>query len=480
LGHVLEWEKALSAAGWPGSRGLDSVEYQAFSLWQRVVRTVTSWDVLQDSWSGSEALAVLESLLQKIVFQPETQDQTIQVLGTLEAAGLHFDDVIVLDAVAGHFPERIAMSPFLPKVLQREHHLPRSDENQEYLLAKRLLEGMGARSNAIRFCYVAVADESRVLVTPILEELSQRACVVDQPSRSLIPGQWYECTESRGLALGSDNNDRRGGAHRIGMQALCPMQAYSRYRLHIPEQALAPEGLSHQEQGLILHKAMELLWLGKSRLDQIESVNITAAVTSALRKIAPARQALLSPLALVAEQLRLEKAINAWLVLEARREPFSVVEHEHRIETSIGGWIFRLRIDRLDRLSDGTTVIFDYKSSAPSISSWFDGRLEQAQLPLYALALGEQVSGVAFAQVSSTKPAKLSGVSDRAFAKGVKVIEGWSEQQRYWEHALGELIAEAEVGEASARPSLKSCRYCHYASICRVRVVEDCEVETDE
>jgi len=176
----------------------------------------------------------------------------------------------------------------------------------------------------------------------------------------------------------------------------------------------------------------------------------------------------------------LETAIRLWLELESQRVPFNVLEHERKAELNLKGWTFSFRLDRLDALADDHSVIIDYKSTAPSASTWFGGRLEQAQLPLYALALGEHVKGIAYGQISSTKPAKLLGAGQQGFGKGVKVIENWGEQKALWERALLDLIDELEVGEASVLPSARACRYCDFAAICRVQLADDEEEGTDE
>lgn len=423
---------------------------------------------------------LLESSLDKAVFQPETQDQNIQVLGTLEAAGLHFDQIVVLDAIAGHFPERIAMSPFLPKSLQREYRMPRSNEDQEYQLAQDLLEGMVARSQSVRFCYVAVADESKVAITPILSQLEQSFPEVPKLQHSIASGVWDVMVESKGLTLPVLQGDLPGGAYRLGMHALCPMRAYSRYRLDIPEKVSFEDGLSAKEQGLVLHKSMELLWRDKEQLEQINQDDIATAVMAALKGVSSARRILLPDLALQAEQLRLESAIRAWLEVELQRAPFRVLEHEREAALTLKDWKLTFRLDRLDTLADDSTVILDYKSTAPSTGVWFDGRLEQAQLPLYALALGESVKGIAYAQISSTKPTKLVGVSQQGFGKGIKIIEDWGGQKEAWERALLELIDELETGEASVIPSARACRHCDFAEICRAKVTTDDEGDDDE
>ena len=52
-----------------------------------------------------------------------------------------------------------------------------------------------------------------------------------------------------------------------------------------------------------------------------------------------------------------------WLDVETLREPFEVEQLEQGSEVArIGGLEFRVRIDRVDRLADGSRVLIDYKT----------------------------------------------------------------------------------------------------------------------
>jgi hypothetical protein len=69
---------------------------------------------------------------------------------------------------------------------------------------------------------------------------------------------------------------------------------------------------------------------------------------------------------------------------------------------SIAGLTFDLRLDRIDRLNDGSLLVIDYKSGDVSPKSWELPRPDDVQLPLYAgFALdGEKrLGGLVFAKV---------------------------------------------------------------------------------
>src|SRR5450631_2757406 len=59
-----------------------------------------------------------------------------------------------------------------------------------------------------------------------------------------------------------------------------------------------------------------------------------------------------------------------------------------------------LRIDRIDRLGDGSRVIIDYKSGRPRRQDWLGERVAQPQLLAYLQAVEAPVSALASASLA--------------------------------------------------------------------------------
>ena len=70
------------------------------------------------------------------------------------------------------------------------------------------------------------------------------------------------------------------------------------------------------------------------------------------------------------EEERLVHVITEWLAFEAERIPFSVAETEAKHPVSLAGITFNLRIDRVDRLNDGSLLVIDYKTGNVSPKTW--------------------------------------------------------------------------------------------------------------
>jgi len=95
---------------------------------------------------------------------------------------------------------------------------------------------------------------------------------------------------------------------------------------------------------------------------------------------------------------RLQTLLRQWLALERQREAFQVAATEAELRLKLDALELRLRVDRIDRLPDGSQLIIDYKSSVCRLQDWLGERPARPQLLLYSIA-GEMPGALAFAQL---------------------------------------------------------------------------------
>ena len=81
------WRSWLGAAGWPGSRPLDSGEFQAREAWERTLGEFASLSAVTPRLTAGAALDALRALAGETIFQPEGGGAPIQILGVLEGTG---------------------------------------------------------------------------------------------------------------------------------------------------------------------------------------------------------------------------------------------------------------------------------------------------------------------------------------------------------------------------------------------------------
>ena len=89
------------------------------------------------------------------------------------------------------------------------------------------------------------------------------------------------------------------------------------------------------------------------------------------------------PIYLDLEEIRLVRLVTEWLEFEKARETFTVEQTEAKRTVTIDGLSMNLRLDRVDRLVDGSSLVIDYKTGNVDPRSWDLPRPDDLQLPLY-------------------------------------------------------------------------------------------------
>lgn len=133
-----------------------------------------------------------------------------------------------------------------------------------------------------------------------------------------------------------------------------------------------------------------------------------------------------------------------------------------------GGYTMRGRIDRVEPLGNGASMVVDYKYSNKVAKKVTNADLLQG--PLYTLA-AERVLGVsvgAMVYVALRDSVKAAGWA----APGVNVGFATGPLSREWvedgERRAGEIVERIRAGEVAVAPvEPKDCRFCDYGDVCR-------------
>jgi len=257
----------------------------------------------------------------------------------------------------------------------------------------------------------------------------------------------------------------RAAVRRFNYQSACPLAAYLVFRLDARMEDPPGPFADAAFRGRLLHAALQHLYRPVIESgEQPELDAVEGAVSEALRgEYADAR---LMPAALEAEGVRLERLLNTWLSQDRVKPGGRPLKLEWQSRLSFAGFEFGVRIDRLDRVGDDGVFILDYKSGSVKSPAWGSERLEEVQLPLYAVALagaGEwRPAGVALLQLKpgEIKAFGLTGDS-RAACPGVQVtgergtlagrFDDWDGALDFWRCELEKLAEEIHNGDCSHR-----------------------------
>jgi ATP-dependent helicase/nuclease subunit B len=471
-----EWARhfseVLRAAGFPGERSPDSEEFQTIAKWHEALGELARLDRVSAPVSFGEAFSILERICADTLFQPETPDTPIQVLGLLESAGVELDHLWVTGLTDEAWPLKSSPNPFLPLAQQRKAGIPEASAETSLELDRRITEGWKhASGEVVLSCFLKDQDRE-VSPSPLIADVSLKTIEVPAFPRfrdEIFKLKKRETLQDR-VAPPVRAKQIRGGTGVLSDQAACPFRAFARHRLSAKELNEPAEGLDARGRGDLIHELMKSLWTLLKDSSSLQG-NVDSAIESAAA--AAVKELEIEGRLAELERTRLARIAREWLEVERGRPAFSVVVVEDKRPITFAGLEFSARLDRMDQLSTGGHAIIDYKTGGGNITAkrWAPPRPDEPQLPLYAVSAKEEVTAVVFAKVRPGDMRYL-GLSrdDKAIPKVAKEKEGWQPLLRKWKDEAEKLGGEFARGEAGVDPKkdLMTCRYCALETLCRV------------
>jgi ATP-dependent helicase/nuclease subunit B len=485
------FNELLSVLGWPGERSLSSEEYQMVEHWLRLLEEFTTLDQVTNPAPIYHALAILQKMAAKAIFQPKTPEAPIQILGMLEAAGLPFDYLWVTGMDDMSWPPQPKPNPLIPKRLQRELHMPHATAERELIYCQQLIQQFKHSTTNIIFSHPEKNNELELQASSLIRNIPEIS--INQLQLENYQSFAEKIFQSKVVDIFTDEiaptyshneNTIRGGISVVKQQALCPFKAFAEWRLYARELESPLPGLRAKDRGSVLHKVLEILWnnledqatLCKTNTEELNHI-IAECINQALNffphfYIDKKQYSSL-------EKLRLHQLLWGWLEIEKKRPPFKVLHSEKIVSLPLHYLKLTMRIDRIDELEDGKKLIIDYKTGKNNDTShWFGDRPEEPQLPLYAL-LDKDIVGIAYAQIAPGKncfkgmshyPLNIRGIDALQDFKKADAAT-WEDQVSHWNTTLTTLSDDFYNGKAQIDPKALpgTCKWCNLKSLCRIK-----------
>ena len=465
-----EWlaifDEILSTMGWPGTRRLDSQEYQQLNLWFEIRDEFAATDNFSAPINYTQACRYLRELADKTPFQAQTPDSPIQILGALEAAGLQFSHLWVMGLSDAQWPPVPAPNPLLPLQLQREHQMPHASATRELEIAQGLTQRYRQSARQIIFSSAHSDGETELRASALIRDiqptslnliLGEKTSALQTYYKNLQQSSILEVVhDSKGPAL-TVNEFVRGGSSLFKLQAACPFEAFARLRLGAKNPEEPTIGFNAAERGNLLHDSLATIWRelkDSNGLHALDDKSLQLFVSDVTQKIigdALARNPRkLGKVYCELEQKRLSGLLCEWLVGERERPEFRVIAIEQENSIDFAGLSLTLRIDRIDEFDNGDRLLIDYKTGNTHIKFWQGERLSEPQLPLYAVTR-EDIAAITFAQINRKNQRwdGLGELHDTSLTQsGVKPSENWPSQLIEWQTQLQQLANDFISGDA--------------------------------
>ncbi len=486
----------LAAAGFPGERSLDSTEHQALLKWHETLARLGALGAVVGTLTAEAARRHLRQACADSVFQAESGEAPVQVLGMLESVGLDFDALWVTGLTDDAWPQSPRPNPFLPVSLQKKAGIPQASAEASLELDRRITASWAGAASEVVFSHGLVDEERALAASPLLAAFPGAG--PDSLALPAYPGirealfaagrraeAWTRLEDRRAPPVGPGT--ARGGTALLADQAACPFRAFAKHRLRAEALDKVEPGIDASERGQLLHLAMARVWrdLGSHAVlvatpsGELSALAIAAA-HAALARFRAERPGRVEGRFAKLEQERLARVVLEWLAIDRDRAPFEVALREDQLAIEAGGLEFRGRVDRIDRLEAGGLAVIDYKTGTPSVGSWLGERPDDPQLPLYALAAGDEVRAVAFACLRKGRLGFVGLAREEGLLTGVGTVDqhrsggklhaSWNELLESWRATTARLAAAFAAGEAPVDPKKRfaSCRHCELGALCRV------------
>jgi RecB family exonuclease len=300
----------------------------------------------------------------------------------------------------------------------------------------------------------------------------------------------------------------RGGSAILSFQSQCPFKGFAAARLGAQTWDAAEAGLSAKQRGQILHDVLQSIWSGHRsgiqthrELMAIENPNLPAFVRKHVKTVmqssVPAQiREQMPALYLELEETRLIRLVTEWLLFEKTRAPFTVEAVEAKTPVTIGGLTMNLRLDRVDRLHDGSQLVIDYKTGNIDPKAWDLPHPDDVQLPVYKLfglaplqpSLFESYGGPAsgglvFARVRTgntcfagrVADARETLVPDLSSNSALVKRKLTAAEESDWKDYIERLVEDFIHGRAELNPRdyPKTCEHCGLQPVCRIQEPEN-------
>jgi ATP-dependent helicase/nuclease subunit B len=484
------WFQLLATADWPGE-DLDGDEYQARERCDRLIAEFGANDDCIGTMHAAEAAALLRDLADGVLFEPQELRAGLTVIDAATCGGMSFDALWVCGLDTTRWPAPAFPDPFLPREWQKSRQMPGATAEIAALESKRIFERLGRSADEVIMSVPRFDAEAPLLPSALLADVPRGDppdCWTADPAAVAIFAARPTLEERLDGAMPAvePGESQRGGAKLLEVQSACPFRAQAEFRLGARPLEDPELGVAASERGELVHGALARLWLdlrSHRALQALSRDELRAKIQGAVE--AEAAAALRAARGFMRQLLEIEiewllVRVAELLEIDAARPPFEVESVEKELSIVIGGLTLALRVDRIDRLEDGSLAVIDYKTGADAeAESWFGERPRLPQLPLYVEAVGaERVSAVAFGRVRTGDTA-YSGVARDAAAFPGLAAHGsrgwplehstWDELLDAWRRRLAGLAREHSSGDARLAPDpVRACRYCRLGMLCRI------------
>lgn len=480
------WMGALNAAPWSMRQRWSSVEFQAAQRFRELLAALAGAETFFGLQRRDAAQRIVARSANETAFQPQTGIPPIWISGQPMDPWLQYDAVWLCGMSEAHWPPAVEPVAMLPVPLQRAFGVAAADADSQLAMSRELLGRWQQRGAQCIFSFSDSAEGRAALPSPLLPRAAGPLSVPDTPAqphwralKAQAPAM-QKFTDLKAPPFSPDERTR--GVATLRAQSRCAFRGFAEIRLAAERLEQPMPGFNDRERGELVHHALQEIWteLGTSEVlrnlqPAAQDALLQRAASSAVQAVSRRRDP--GQRWRQRERKRLGDLLGKWLAVERGREAFVVESLEGEAQLAhFAGLALKVRLDRVDRLADGSRVLIDYKTGSAAVD-WRGDRPDNPQLPIYALLQPQALVAVAYGKVNAADPTFLAETERRNVFKPGGRMTLLEEQSSLaallaiWSQRMEELAAAFVAGRAEVAPTALACRSCALQGLCRVPTV---------
>ena len=462
-------DEVLKACHWPGDEALSSFDFQLINRWRDLLNELARLDLVSRSMSLTVALQRLEQMAADTVFQPESEGASVQLLGPLEASGAEFDALWITGMTASHWPPQGHPSPLISRRLQRRLGMPDAEPADTLEYAETLIRRLAASAPEVVCSYALSEDDAEQTPSDLLQGIDLREIDdYDDPGwHAARLAQRMKTVPARDRVPAVEPDERiGGGAATIQRQLSDPIAAFVSGRLGVRNLQTQATGVPPSLRGNIVHDALYRLYQDRPTRADIALWNehdldrkLDNSIEFAFARHERHCDEVFFEL-LQLERKRIKRLLKNFVNVDIARDHFEIASVEQQIDFAAAAVRLSLRVDRIDRMADGSLAILDYKTGSKKNFLRSDGRPGEIQLVAYASAVDTPVASLALVYIDSREMV-FSGAG-RAYTDE----EEWPGLLRDWQQLVQRACDEMSAGDVrvNAAQGVQEARYLNLLS----------------